>query len=595
MGSAAVLTAIIILLGSTMAYLLFRLYQTSNLLAESTRKTFILEADNKAALLDNFFRHRRREVAAFAGNAAFETYFRGSALGVIPPQGIEVLIAPIRQLLIERLEFQELGRPVYGSAAFYDLLRNRIVARTDEAPGSRWINETLFQMLKNRPAGDVHFGSCCEGALCRLFAVGVVGHGGEPRGLLLLELSTEATWGLIQHLGVEKIDNFTGLAESDGKLILGPPELTLKTVQSVFGTQLRNIEGAGTITNMQLKAGGEPTVLIASRKISEGGFSLVRVAPGSALVESHSTILWPMILVLLMGSLVLMLVYVFMTDAERQVMYQRLQEAHDDLELRVRERTFELEQLNGTLREEIIERGKAEEALRQTTQELQETNRELKDFAHVVSHDLKAPLRAVGKLTRWLVTDYGDALDNAGKQQMKLLQDRVNRMHNLIDGILQYSRIGRIREQSRAVNLNQTVSEVIDSLDPPSHITIVIENELPTVNCEETRLHEVFQNLLDNAVKYMDKPQGEIRISCTVANGFRQFTVRDNGPGIDCRHFDRIFQMFQTLQPKSNAESTGIGLALVKKIVELHGGRVWLESTVGKGTAFQFTLPLNGE
>ncbi len=574
--------------------MIFRLYQTSNLLAEATKKSFALETNNKATLLEDFFRRRRREVAAFCKNEVFQTYFRGSALGIIPPQGIEVLAAPIWQLLIERLEFQELGRPVYGSAAFYDVPRAEIVARTDEAARNQWINETLFQLLKNRVTGDVHFSSSCKDSACRVFAVGVVRHGDEPRGLLLMELSTEATWGLIQHLGVETTTDFTGLAEADGKFIFGPAELTLKMVQSVFGTTLQSIEGTGSITQMRLKDGDERIVLIASRKISERGFFLVHVAPGSALSESRATILWPMVLVLLMGGLVLMLVYVFMTSAERHVMYQQLQEAHDDLEFRVKERTSELEDLNDTLREEIIERKKAEDALRQASLELQETNRELKNFAYVVSHDLKAPLRAVGKLTRWLATDYGEALDDEGKQQMQLLQDRVKGMHNLIDGILHYSRIGRIHEQLGEVDLNQVLREVIDSLDPPSHVTVLIENELPTVRCEETRLHEVFQNLLDNAVKYMDKPKGEIRINCVDRNGQWQFGVRDNGPGIDRIHFERIFQMFQTLQPKRKTESIGIGLALVKKIVELHGGTIWVESTVGVGTAFLFTLPHDG-
>ncbi|MEW6349004.1 MAG: ATP-binding protein [Thermodesulfobacteriota bacterium] len=586
--------AIIILLGSTMAYMLFRLYQTSNLLVESTRKAFTLETNNKATVLENFFRRRRQEVATFCKNGIFETYFRGSALGVIPPQGIEVITAPIWQLLITRLEFQELGRPVYGSAAFYDVSRSRIVARTDEAARNQWINEPLFQLLKNQMAGDVSFGSSCDGSACHVFVIGVVRHGAEPRGLLLLELSTEATWGLIQHLGTEATHNFTGLAEADGKFIFGPGELSLTTVQHVFGTQLQNLEATGTITQLQLRDSGKTTVLIASRKISETGFFLVHVVPGTALFESHSTILWPVVLVLLMGSLVLMLIYMFMTTAQRHVMYQQLQEAHDGLEYRVKVRTSELEDLNDTLREEIIERRKAEEALRQATQELQETNRELKDFAHVVSHDLKAPLRAVGKLTHWLATDYEQALDDEGKRQMKLLQDRVKGMHNLIDGVLQYSRIGRIREQLGVVDLNQVLREVLDSLDPPSHITIVVENDLPSVRGEETRLHEVFQNLLDNAVKYMDKPQGEIRISCTDKNGLWQFAVRDNGPGIDSIHFERIFQMFQTLKSKKKTESTGIGLALVKKIVELHGGTVWVESTLGVGTAFLFTLPHEG-
>ncbi|MFQ6034732.1 MAG: ATP-binding protein [Sedimentisphaerales bacterium] len=246
----------------------------------------------------------------------------------------------------------------------------------------------------------------------------------------------------------------------------------------------------------------------------------------------------------------------------------------------------------------IIERKKAEQALERlnrnleaANQELGRSNKELQDFAHIVSHDLKAPLRGIKTLANWISTDYTDKLDENGREQIELLLSRVDRMHNLIDGILQYSRVGRIKEEASQVNLNELVPDIIDMVAPPESITITVENELPVIECEKTRIVQVFQNLLSNAVKYMDKLQGQIRIGCVEENGFWKFSVVDNGPGIEERHFEKIFQIFQTLSPRDEVESTGVGLTLVKKIVEMHGGQIWVESKMGQGSTFFFTLP----
>lgn len=226
--------------------------------------------------------------------------------------------------------------------------------------------------------------------------------------------------------------------------------------------------------------------------------------------------------------------------------------------------------------------------------ELQNANEELKNFAYVVSHDLKAPLRAIGSLADWIATDYADKFDDAGREQLRLLVGRARRMDALIDGILQYSRVGRADEGRTDVDLNALLHEVIDTLAPPPHIRIEIDTALPTVHIERTRMQQVLQNLLSNAIKYLDKPQGEIHVGCMTEKKTWKFYVRDNGPGIEQRHFERIFGLFQTLLPRDRVESTGVGLALVKKIIELHEGRVWLESTVGTGSTFYFTLPRNG-
>ncbi len=240
---------------------------------------------------------------------------------------------------------------------------------------------------------------------------------------------------------------------------------------------------------------------------------------------------------------------------------------------------------------DITERKQAEEQRDSLLREIESANDELKNFAYVVSHDLKAPLRAISSLADWLATDYADKFDAEGKEHMRLLINRVHRMDGLIDGILLYSRVGRVKETMVAVDINRVVREVIDLLAPPANMAVSIENSLPTVMAEPTRIQQVFQNLLSNAIKYMDKPEGRILVACRDEGMQWKFSVTDNGPGIKEQHFGKIFQLFQTLAPRDRVESSGVGLALVKKIVEMYGGHVWVESTVGKGSTFFFTLP----
>ena len=254
--------------------------------------------------------------------------------------------------------------------------------------------------------------------------------------------------------------------------------------------------------------------------------------------------------------------------------------------------------------QDVTERKRAEDEIRslnaelearvkERTTELQLANRELKDFAYVVSHDLKAPLRAISRLASWLREDYAPAFDDKGHEMVDLLIGRVKRMDHLIDGILEYSRIDRVGNERVPVDLNQIVADVIDSLAPPEHVHITVAHELPSLIIGKTQIFQVFQNLIGNAIKFMDKPQGQIELQCVEDDGNWRFSVSDNGPGIDPKYHDRIFKIFQTLHPRDEFESTGIGLALVKKIVEFHGGKIWLESTGEKGSQFFFTLPQN--
>ena len=245
--------------------------------------------------------------------------------------------------------------------------------------------------------------------------------------------------------------------------------------------------------------------------------------------------------------------------------------------------------------EVLIEyRDHLEELVKERTEKLAKANEELNDFAYIVSHDLKAPLRGISQLAGWLMEDYASTFDNAGKEQMNMLMNRTKRMHDMIEGILRYSRIGRVAGKETHVDLNLLVKEIIEIISPPENIKIVVKNNLPETYCDETEIYQVFQNLLDNAVKYMDKPEGRITVDVADEGGHHRFCISDNGPGIADRHGKKIFQLFQTLRPKDEKESTGIGLSLVKKIVNNWGGSIRLESELGKGARFVFTIPKKG-
>ncbi len=258
-------------------------------------------------------------------------------------------------------------------------------------------------------------------------------------------------------------------------------------------------------------------------------------------------------------------------------------------------RTFTVRIGNQTLglgiARDITERKKSELSQNELVEKVDKINRELNDFASIVSHDLKAPLRGIKTLANWILADCEDKLGDQANKQINLLLDRVERMYNLIEGALQYSRLGQTKGNQIQVNLNNFVPEIINMVVPPKNITVTIENELPVIDCDETQIMQIFQNLLSNAIKYMDKPQGWIKVACVKQDGFWKFSVADNGPGIEEKHFEKIFKIFQALPTSPMFEGTGVGLTIAKKIVELYNGRIWVESKVGEGSTFFFTLP----
>ena len=240
-----------------------------------------------------------------------------------------------------------------------------------------------------------------------------------------------------------------------------------------------------------------------------------------------------------------------------------------------------LRQLNESLEERVAER----------TAELERSNRELDQFAYVASHDLKAPLRAIANLAAWIENDSGAILPESSRRHLETLRGRVVRMERLLDDLLSYARVGRENTVFRYVDTGELVREIIE-LVVPARFEMTIDDAMPDIYTQQAPLETVLRNLIENAVKHHRTGPGHINVSARSQEDFVEFTVADDGPGIAPEYHERIFEMFQTLQPRDQIEGSGIGLAIVKKLVESQGGHIVVKSDIDQGARFIFTWPL---
>lgn len=236
--------------------------------------------------------------------------------------------------------------------------------------------------------------------------------------------------------------------------------------------------------------------------------------------------------------------------------------------------------------EQLVQVNKNQELL---LSELALQNQELNDYAHIVSHDLKSPLRSIEALVSWLKEDYSESIGADGRAQIDLIVTHLEKMDALITGILEYSSIDKEVRAERSIDLNILVKETLNLIQVPAHIKVNV-HKLPVITADRFKIQQLFQNIIENAVRSINKPQGTIDIIARDLDGGYQYEIRDTGKGIKAAYFDKIFQVFQKLE--NDTTGTGIGLSIVKKIVSFYDGNIWLDSEEGEGTTFYFTLPL---
>lgn len=234
---------------------------------------------------------------------------------------------------------------------------------------------------------------------------------------------------------------------------------------------------------------------------------------------------------------------------------------------------------------EIVRINKQREEL---LQNLEKQNQALNDYAHVVSHDLKAPLRSINTLISWFKEDNSEILDEKNKQSLDFILSIVEKMDLLIKGILVYSTIDKLETEDRTIELTILIDEVVRTIHVPNHIEIVFKNEMPKVYGNDFRFKQLFQNLIQNSIKFNDKEKGFVEIGSNENENEIEFYIKDNGIGINERYQSKIFDLFSKLE--NNDQSSGIGLSIVKKIIDLYGGKIWLESQEAIGTTFYFTI-----
>lgn len=223
--------------------------------------------------------------------------------------------------------------------------------------------------------------------------------------------------------------------------------------------------------------------------------------------------------------------------------------------------------------------------------ELRETNSDLEQFAYVASHDLRSPLRGISSLATFIEDDEGDNLSESSKVHLEKLQSRILRMQQLLDDLLSYSRVGHSSEQAVEIGTSRLIAEILELLSIPEGFEVTVPADLPDLIGHVTPLRQVLLNLISNAVKHHDNNQGSISITVTEQSGLLEFRITDDGPGIDEQYHKQIFEMFKTLNPRDQVEGSGMGLAIIRKLVRRYGGNVAVESPTGRGTTFVFTWP----
>ncbi|WP_445747266.1 sensor histidine kinase [Polaribacter sp.] len=221
-------------------------------------------------------------------------------------------------------------------------------------------------------------------------------------------------------------------------------------------------------------------------------------------------------------------------------------------------------------------------------QNVEQQNRELNYYAHMVSHDLKSPLQSINALTSWIKEDYKETIDKDGLEKLDLIQENVDKLYYIVNGISEFSKVSKTDSKFKSVDLRSVLTSVVKKIETTKNYELIFPEKLPTVQGDFYTLERLFFNIIDNAIKFNDKEIAVITLNFTSEEKYWNFSISDNGKGIESQYFDKIFIAFKKLE--NDDKSSGIGLSIVKKIIELYQGKIWLESTLNVGTTFHFTL-----
>lgn len=328
-------------------------------------------------------------------------------------------------------------------------------------------------------------------------------------------------------------------------------------------------------------------------------------------IESSSIVYWVLISGIVISLLLVLSVYALQIAVVRSRyindLGQQLKVQNNELEATVEERTKSLEQNNHKLNEHVeeltdqrsamsilIEESKvAKDKAEKRAKDLARSNQDLNDFAYVASHDLKAPLRGIDQLASWVAEDIEEGNLKEVPENLRLIRTRVQRLESLLNDLLAYSRANKQESILSDVNCNEFIKDTFLLISPPTDFKLTVKGELPVLSTVSAPFEQVIRNLLSNAVKHHDRLDGHIQVSCSNDGTYYKFAIEDDGPGIKPDYHKDIFKMFKTLKPRDETEGSGMGLALIKKIVEYYKGSINIESELGEGSTFYFTWPKN--
>lgn len=412
-------------------------------------------------------------------------------------------------------------------------------------------------------------------------AVPVKDQSGEVLGILVLHPKEDY---LKDELGGMRIGgSFVYVVDKSGDLIYHPSYKLDRAYDFSGVPAVEKVRKGLSGTEKSVDPVTQKAVILAFRPM-EWGWGLIMQRPESEALQPVRSI----VIGLAVFTGLAVLIGIFIAYDGMQLLY-----SIRSLSVKLQEQEKTEREINARLQVELAERRSAEEKLGRTLIDLERSNRELEQFAYVASHDLQEPLRKVGSFTELLERRYKDQLGPDADRYLEYIVDGAKRMSMLINDLLAFSRIGTRTRQFARADFNAVLQRTLDDLqyrirESGAEIT---RTDLPVLTADETQIGMIFQNLVSNAIKFRSAEPPRVHVAARQEGDEWVFSVSDNGIGIEPSYFDRIFVMFQRLHAKSEYPGTGIGLAICKKIVERHGGRIWVESAIGKGSTFYFTIP----